>query len=99
MKQVGKIFFLWKNIKWPNINIIGIPEEEEKETNEIWRYYAREFSKILLIGAKPQIQESHRITTGINTKHIYKFLNISCSNFWNQWWTERDYIQRNKDKN
>lgn len=36
----------------------------------------------LVIGAKPQIQEYHRITTGINTKHIYKSLDISCSNFW-----------------
>ena len=40
---------LWDNIKWSNINLIGVPEGEERERTgqkNIWWYNGWEFSEI-----------------------------------------------------
>ena len=34
---------LWENIKWPNIQIIGVPEEEEKKKG-----YEKKFEEIIV---------------------------------------------------
>ena len=60
---------LWDNVKWPNIQIIGVPEEEDKKKNheKILEIIVENFPKMEK-EIITQVQETQRVPNRINPR-------------------------------
>ena len=57
---------LWDNVKRPNIQIIGVPEEDKKKGHEkILEIIAENFPKMEIV---TQVQETPRVPNKINPR-------------------------------
>ena len=60
---------LWDNIKWPNIHIIGVPEEDrQKGPEKIFEEIIAESSSNVGKEIVNQVQEAHRVPGRINPR-------------------------------
>ena len=68
-RNEGNLRDLWDNVKWPNIRIIGVPEEDKKKGHE-------KILEEITVGKFPkmgkeiatQIHETQRVTNRINLR-------------------------------
>ena len=78
LKEMKKPWDLWDNVKCPNIRIIGVPEEEDKQTNKQTNKQ-KKHEKILeeiIVEKCPkmgneiitQVQETQRVPNKINPR-------------------------------
>ena len=72
---------LWDNVKWPNIRIIGVPEEEDKKKDHekiLEEIIVENFPKM---GKEiiTQVQETQRVPNRINSKQNTRHILIKLT--------------------
>ena len=79
---------LWDNVKRPNIQIIGVPEEEDKKKGQ-----EKIFEEIIGKEIVTQVQETHRVPNKPKVKHPKTHINQI-----NKDQTQRTNIKSSKGK-